>query len=241
MRRLAPRVIFARYAVAWIFLGIFVLTDLVYSVRPSHDRAATASWASTSVDNLHHHPVGALISSAFIPQDAAGAWPLLIALALFGANRALGNWRTAVVCAAGQVIGTLVSEGIVAYRVTRGLLPAADRYLIDVGPSYVVMSAIVIALLLGSWPARAAALADLVLLVAVGNVFGGLSKLQVSAVGHVAAMVVAAIGTGAVVWLRQRRRAAARGQPFIQAERDTPAGQDSPPDPSAPADRSSPR
>lgn len=240
MRRLAPRAVFARYAVAWIFLGIFILTDLVYSVQSGHDRAAAASWASTSVYNLHHHPIGALISSAFIPQDAAGAWPLLIALALFGANRALGNWRTAVVCAAGQVIGTLVSEGIVGYRVAHGLVPAADRYLIDVGPSYVVMSAIVIALLLGSWPARAAALADLVLLVAVGNVFGGLSNLQVGAVGHVTAMVVAAIGTGAVVWLRQRRRAA-RGQTLIQAERDTPAGQDSPPDPSAPADRSSPR
>jgi hypothetical protein len=240
MRRLAPRAVFARYAVAWIFLGIFILTDLVYSVQFGHDRAAAASWASTSVYNLHHHPIGALISSAFIPQDAAAAWPLLIALALFGANRALGNWRTAVVCAADQVIGTLVSEGIVGYRVAHGLVPAADRYLIDVGPSYVVMSAIVIALLLGSWPARAAALADLVLLVAVGNVFGGLSNLQVGAVGHVTAMVVAAIGTGAVVWLRQRRRAA-DGQTLIQAERDTPAGQDSPPDPSAPADRSSPR
>jgi hypothetical protein len=241
MRRLAPRAIFARYAVAWIFLGIFTLTDLVYSAQSGHHRAAAASWASTSVYNLHHHPIGALISSAFIPQDAAGAWPLLIALALFGANRALGNWPTAVVCAAGQVIGTLVSEGIVGYRVAHGLLPAAGRYLIDVGPSYVVMSAIVIAVLLGSWPARAAALADLVLLVAVGNVFGGLSKLQVGAVGHVTAMVAAAVGTGAVVWLRQRRRAAVRGQPPIQAERDAPAGQDSPPDPSAPADRSSPR
>jgi hypothetical protein len=230
MRRLAPRKIFASYAVAWIFLGIFVLTDLAYSVQPSHDRAAAVRWASTSVHNLHHHPVGALISSAFIPQEAAAAWPVLIALALFGANRALGNWRTAVVCAAGQVIGTLVSEGIVAYRVAHGLLPAADRYLIDVGPSYVVMSAIVIALLLGSWLARAAAFADLVLLVVVGDVFGGLSKLQVSAVGHVTAMVVAAIGTGAAAWQRQRRRAAARGQAVAKAERNSPADQRSPAD-----------
>jgi hypothetical protein len=247
MRRLAPRAVFARYAVAWIFLGLFTLTDLVYSVRPAHDRAAAVSWASTSVHNLHHHPIGALITSAFIPQETAWAWPALIALALFGANRALGNWRTAVVCAAGQVIGTLVSEGIVAYRVAHGLLPAADRYLIDVGPSYVVMSAIVIALLLGSWPARAAALTDLVLLVAVGNVFGGLSKLQVSAVGHATAMAVAAMGTGAVAWHRHRRQSAAggpddapRGQSSqrgnFYAERDSPAGQAAPPDSAAPGE-----
>ena len=37
---------------------------------------------------------------------------------MFGANRVLGNWRTVVLCAAGQVIGTLVSEGLVGYRVS---------------------------------------------------------------------------------------------------------------------------
>jgi hypothetical protein len=215
MRRLAPRAIFASYAVAWIFLGMFVLADLTYSVLPVRDRAAVAGWASTSVSNLHHHPVGALISSAFIPQEAGVAWPVLIALALFGANRALGNRRTVVVCAAAHIVGTFVSEGIVAYRVAHGLLPAADRYLLDVGPSYVVVSAIVITLLLGSWLARAAAVADLVLLVTVGNIFGGLSNLHVTAVGHVTAMAVGSIGAGAAAWQGRRaarRHAAARRQ-----------------------------
>lgn len=39
------------------------------------------------------------------------------------AGEVLGNWRTAVVCAAGHVVGTLVSEGIVGYRVSHGALP----------------------------------------------------------------------------------------------------------------------
>jgi hypothetical protein len=132
------------------------------------------------------------VASAFVTQTFAGAWPALIALAMFGANRVLGNWRTALVCAAGQVGGTLVSEGIVGHRVSRGLLPAASRYIIDVGPSYVVVSAIVVALLYGSWLARAAAALDLALLVVVGNIFGGLSDLDVAGVGHVTAMTVAA-------------------------------------------------
>jgi hypothetical protein len=51
---------------------------------------------------------------------------------------------------AGQVAGTVVSEGIVGYRVRAGQLPAADRYLTDVGPSYVVVSAIVIAVVCGT-------------------------------------------------------------------------------------------
>ena len=97
------------------------------------------------------------MASAFVTQTFATAWPALIALAMFGANRVLGNWRTALVCAAGQVAGTLVSEAIAGYRVSRGLPPAAGRYIIGVGPSYVVVSAIVVALLYGSWLARAAA------------------------------------------------------------------------------------
>ena len=64
---------------------------------------------------------------------------MLIALAAFGANRALGSARTALVCLAGHVIGSGVSEGIVAYRVDADQLSAASRYLTDVGPSYVVV------------------------------------------------------------------------------------------------------
>jgi hypothetical protein len=47
---------------------------------------------------------------------------------MFGANRALGNWRLAVVCAAAHII--------------------------DIGPSYVVVSAIVAGVMYGSWLAR---------------------------------------------------------------------------------------
>lgn len=208
---MGPRAIFDAYAVAWIFLGAFVTAQLVYAALPAHDQAALMAWASTSVHNLHHHPVGSLLTSALIPQESASTWPALIALSMFGANRALGNWRTAAVCSAGQVIGTLVSEGIVAYRVAHGLEPAADRFLIDIGPSYVVMSAIVVALLLGSWPARAAAAVDLALLVGVGDIFGGLSHLDVSAVGHLTAMIVAAVSAGILTWRTWRtRRATAR-------------------------------
>jgi len=71
----------------------------------------------------------------------------------------------------------------------------------------VVVSAIVVALLYGSWLARAAAALDLALLVVVGNIFGGLSDLDVAAVGHVTAMTVAAAGGSLLVWqLRRRQR-----------------------------------
>jgi hypothetical protein len=198
------------YGVAWAYLIGFMVTGIVCSLLPRRDVSIFTVWASTSVHNLHHDPLGSLVASAFIAQGYWVAWPFLIALALFGANKVLGNWRTAVVCLTGQVIGTLVSEGIVGYRVSRGLLPASDRFLIDVGPSYVVVSAIVVALLYGSWLARAAAALDLVLLVMVGDIFGGLSQLAVSAVGHTIALAIGVIGGSFLVW--QLRRAPALGE-----------------------------
>lgn len=207
MRRPGPKTIFTRYAAAWLYLAGFVLAEVIYAGLPPRGQAALTAWASTNVHNLSHDPVGSLVVSAFVTGESATAWPAAIALAMFGANRVLGNWRTVLVCAAGHVIGTLVSEGIVGYRLSRGLLPAADRYLVDVGPSYVVVSAIVVALLYGSWLARGAAALDLALLVLAGNIFGGLSQLSVPAVGHVTAMIVAAGAGSLLVW---RRRAQVR-------------------------------
>jgi hypothetical protein len=59
------------------------------------------------------------------------------------------------------VIGSLVSEGILAYRIDAGQLSAANRHISDVGPSYVVLSAIVIALICGGWLVRTLAAVDL--------------------------------------------------------------------------------
>jgi len=205
MRRPDLKRIFTSYAVAWIYLGGFIIAQVIYALLSPGRQAALTGWASTNVHNLSHDPLGSLVVSAFLTQGSAWAWTVLIALAMFGANGVLGNWRTAVVCAAGQVFGTLVSEGIVGYRVARGLLPAADRYLVDVGPSYVVVSAIIVALLYGSWLARAAAALDLALLVFVGDIFGGLSSLDIAAVGHLTAMIVGAGGGGLLVWQRRRQ------------------------------------
>ncbi len=197
--------VFSRYAVAWLYLIGFCATVIIYSLLPGRDQAAFLGWASTSVHNLEHHPVACLAVSAFIATGFVPVWPFLIALALFGANHLLGNWRTFVTCAAGQVIGTLVSEGIVAYRVAHGTLPQADRYLIDVGPSYVVVAAISVGLLWGTWLIRAAAALDFALLIFVGNIFQGLSRLELAPVGHLTALITGAIVGSFLIWQRQRK------------------------------------
>jgi hypothetical protein len=218
----------ARYRVAWLYLAGFVIAELVYAALSSGEQSAVLQWASTNVVNLHHDPVGSLVASAFIPGGFALTWPVLIALALFGANRALGNWRTAVVCAAGHVLGTLVSEGIVDYRVAHHLLPVSDTRILDVGPSYVVVSAIAVAVLYGSWPARVAAALDFAALVLGGHIFSGLSKLDVAAVGHTTAIMVSVLLASLLAWQRRRGR---RQQPRASASSTIPAASSRPSSP----------
>jgi hypothetical protein len=206
MPRHAIGPVFRRYAVAWLYLIGFCAVEVSYELLSPGNQAALQRWASTSVHNLEHDPVGCLIVSAFVPSGFESAWPFLIALALFGANHLLCNWRTLVTCGAGQLIGTLVSEGIVAYRVAAGTLPHADRYLVDVGPSYVVVAAIAVGLLWGTWLIRAAAALDFALLIFVGQIFQGLSHLELSAVGHLTALITGA-GVGSLLrWQRIRRQ-----------------------------------
>jgi hypothetical protein len=188
-----------------------VIVQIGYAALSPSARAALIGWATTSVANLEHEPVVPLIASAFIGPGKYFALPLLIALAIFGANRALGNARTALICVAGHLVGTLVSEGIVAYRVDVGQLPVSYRHLEDVGPSYIVMSAIVIALVCGTRAARLVAALDLGILVFIGDAFGGLSRLDVTAVGHLTAAVTAVAGI--VVVLTRRKALRTRSAP----------------------------
>ena len=225
-----------RYGFACAYLACFVAVELGYALLTPATQARLIAWASTNVANLEHEPAGSLVLSAFVTPGYFVVWPVLIALALFGANRALGNLRTALVCLAGHMIGSLVSEGIVACRVDAGQLGLANRYLTDVGPSYVVVSAIVIALACGTWTARALAAVDLVVLVFPGQIFGGLSQLDVSAVGHLTAMITAAVAT-ALILARRRRRSGghvADGHADQVGDRDGAGPQDQLPPRAAP-------
>src|SRR5215475_7024889 len=182
------RAVLTRYAVAWGYLAAVVAAEVVYVLLPGRDRAALLAFASTNVHNLGRDPLGCLIASAFFPTGAWLLWPVIIAVALFGATAVLGNWRTAVTCAAGHVFGTLVSEGILAFQIAHGTRPAAERLITDVGPSYVVVTALAVGILWGRWPVRGTAVLDLAGLIFVGGIFSGLSHLSVAPVGHAAAL-----------------------------------------------------
>ena len=197
-----------RYVFAWAYLGAVAVAEIGYLLLGSREQARWIAWASTNAANLEHEPAGPLLLSAFVTPGYPLAWLALIALAVFPANRALGSARAALVCGAGHLMGTLVSEGIVAYRVNAGQLPVTSMHVTDVGPSYVVVSAIVIALACGTRLGRALATVDFALLVFGGHIFGGLNHLDVAAVGHLTAAVTAAAATALILVRRGRNRRA---------------------------------
>jgi hypothetical protein len=207
MHSAVARQVLARYAVTWCYLVVFSAAEIAYALLPGRDQSAVLAWASTNVHNLAHNPAGCMIASAFFATGALTAWPLLIAAGMTGANGVLGNGRIAVTCIAGHVIGTLVSEGILWYQINHGTMPAADRFITDVGPSYIVVTAIAVGLLWGSWPGRLAAAVALGVLVFVGQIFSGLSHLEVSAVGHLTALLTGCVLGSFLAW---QRRAQAR-------------------------------
>src|ERR1700749_2508918 len=109
-------------------------------------------------------------------------------------------------------MGSLDSESIITYRIDDGPISAANRHLSDVGPSYGVLSAIVIALAGGGWLVRTLAAVDLVVLVLPGQIFGGLSQLDVAAVGHLTAALTAAVATALILSRQSRTRSQRRNQ-----------------------------
>jgi hypothetical protein len=195
----------ADYAAAAVFSVLFAIGGIVIAVLSPHEADALRLWASTNVANLRHHPGPALVVSAFLPSGWPFAWLVPIALTMFAANRAVGTARLALICTAGHLIGTGVSEGIVAYRVDHGSLPKTWLHIFDVGPSYVVVSAIVLVVMFGTRLARITALAVFAALVFVSHIFAGLTSLQVAAVGHLTA-IVTAVALGLALVIRQRGR-----------------------------------
>ncbi|HET7014119.1 MAG TPA: rhomboid-like protein [Streptosporangiaceae bacterium] len=185
----------SEYAAAAVFLVLFLIGGTVIAVLSPHEANALGLWASTNVANLRNHPVLALVISAFLPSGWPFGWLVPITLTMFAANRAIGTARLTLICAAGHLIGTGVSEGIVAYRLDHGSLPPIWSHISDIGPSYVVVSAIVVVVMFGTWLAKFTALAVFAVLVLVGHIFAGVTSLQVAAVGHLTAILTAiAIG-----------------------------------------------
>jgi hypothetical protein len=195
-----------RLGVALAYTIVFVIVDLIFRTRSATGQAAWLNWASTNLANLPHHPIGSLVASAFVAEGDPFRWAALALVGLGVVNWSLGNWRTAVLVTTAHVVGTVISQGILWYRIVAGYEPVDQRHIIDVGPSYVVACALVAGITYGPRAGRLPAGLGFVLL--LPSLFGGLSTLEVSSVGHLCSVLIGLV-LGWPLW-RAARIAPAR-------------------------------
>ncbi|MGI3779983.1 MAG: rhomboid-like protein [Janthinobacterium lividum] len=197
------------------YASAFGLAASYVASRPAPGRDAWVAYLSTNLVNLADHPVQALVGSALVTDDGSVlSWVVLAFVGLAAAGEALGDVRLAALLGGGHVLGTLVSETVLGTQVGAGVLPAAARSIVDVGPSYVVAPALVLGLLLSpTLVGRAASGLGFALL--APHLFGGLRHLEVSSVGHVVAIGLALLAGPALAADRRARSAETLVDPVL--------------------------
>jgi hypothetical protein len=180
--------VLATSVTAAAYVGLFAVSNAVLRIQPSAAQAAWLNWASTDLVNLGRHPVGSMISSALLDDSDVLAWVALSVIGLVAAGHTLGNLRCAILVAVAHVLGTVVSEGILAEQIASGAVPPSERVTLDIGPSYVVVAALTVGIAYGRWPARI--VSSLAFIVLAPHLFGGLSHLEVGPVGHCCAIAI---------------------------------------------------
>lgn len=178
-----------RYAAALCYLGLLGAAELSYALISAAGKQQVLDLVSTNVANLSSHPVVSVVGSAFFPGEYPLAWFCFAAVGVLGVNSRLGNRRTVLFCAVAHLLGTGVSEGIVAWRLAGGELPDAARHQLDTGPSFIVVPTLVLTIAFASWFLRVPAMVCFVAL--LPYLFVGLTEWDVSATGHVTVIVLA--------------------------------------------------
>jgi hypothetical protein len=166
--------------------------EIAYRCAPAHIRMSVSGWASTNVANLTHEPVGPILGSAFVVEQHQVMWFVLAVGGSLALEGRVGGRRALAVIVASHVLGTAVSEGIVWWRIDHGSLPLSARHLDDVGVSYIAVGLLTAVLLAASWRWKLPAAVTLIAL--AGSLLQGISRLDVTAVGHLAAAFVGGVG-----------------------------------------------
>jgi len=152
------------------------------------------AWASTNVARLTTEPTLPVLVSPFVARDHQIVWLALVALGM-GMVEARWGWaRTLALAIAAHVGGTVMSEAIVWWRVEHGRLPESARHQLDVGVSYIAVSMLTAAVIVGT-STTLRIVAGIALVVIAPDITSGLTGLEVAAVGHVTACVLTGIVT----------------------------------------------
>ncbi|RKT12143.1 hypothetical protein BX285_6109 [Streptomyces sp. 1114.5] len=204
--------------VGLLLLGHVWVEDLLSPARAD----ALREYISTNLDNLHDHPVTALLGSALLYDGtltdiaSTGFGGTLITLGLgvccclAWAERRLGGLRAAAVFLGGHIGATLVTAAVILLALRHGWYPESVRHASDYGISYGAQTALAFATLaLPRWARLPWAAFVLAWPLSGGHDWPG-PLPDFTTVGHLlsAALGFAVAGAVAVASSRRRRAAA---------------------------------
>ncbi len=184
---------------ARVYAGLFLVINLVLLALPDSWRAAVDLATSTNVARLATDPLFVLPASAFVDEGQLWLWIPLILLLVGGLESHIGTRRAVLAVFGAHTVATLLSEGILLTRVALHLEPISQLHIIDIGPSYMVLAALAGCLVVGGIRLKLGALAVGAFI--LPGLLHGLTSLDMTAVGHVSALVLGA--TFAVVLTRR--------------------------------------
>ena len=164
---------------------------LLLRLQPSTKREAWLRYISTDLTNLNDHPLLSLVLSAGVCDVDLLAWTILGLAGLTALGLRLGAGRALALAFGVHVLATLGSQGLVAHRISTGALPVSARVMSDIGPSYLVVAALVAALGYGTRGGRVTGAVGFAVL--APSLFDGLGHGEVAAVGHVLSIALALV------------------------------------------------
>ena len=145
--------------------AVLAVSSALLDARSEAGRAAWLRYASTDLTNLAAHPLPSLALSVLFSEEQPVAWAVLALAGLAALGTRLGAVRALALGLTVHVLATLASQGLTAWRVHAGELPVSARVMLDVGPSYLVVTALVAAACYGVGWARLVGVAGFAVLV----------------------------------------------------------------------------
>jgi hypothetical protein len=187
--------LFRRLSRRWPIVGTAYTAMLVgaycwWILQSPQQRVAVLMDSSTDLAHLEKAPWQVLPESFVWPGNFIVYWAVVVLLCVGALELVRGPVVTLVTGLVAHVLGTLVSEGIVAIRIAAGELSSSARHLQDVGPSYIV-AACAAAVIASPRAPRALRVGCAVTLVPlVVTAFDVHDTSQVASIGHAVAILV---------------------------------------------------
>jgi hypothetical protein len=153
-------------------------------------RMAILTDSSTDLAHLERVPWLVLPASSIWSGDDIGWWIAVTLLCLGALELVHGPATTLVTGVVAHVVGTLVSEGLIAARIAAGELSASARHLMDVGPSYIVASCAAAVIASPRTPRSLRILCALTFVPLLITAFNFTDAAQVATTGHAVAIAV---------------------------------------------------